>query len=53
MQQPGAPPASEELVLNKIHIRGLDELTSEDIQAYAAEHFSSSKPKLEWVDGEL
>lgn len=36
----------------KIHLRGLDALTTKDIEAYAAEHFPAEKPKVEWVDGE-
>lgn len=35
----------------KIHIRGVDDLTTEDIMAFAAEHFQSASPvRIEWID---
>ena len=43
---------TDEPVLNKVHIRGLDDLTTEDIKSFSTEHFPSYKPKVEWVDGE-
>ena len=43
---------SDEPVLHKVHIRGLDDLTTKDIEAFSTEHFPSHKPKVEWVDGE-
>ncbi|KAI9817755.1 MAG: hypothetical protein M1827_000874 [Pycnora praestabilis] len=36
---------------HKVHVRGLDNLTSEDITAFATEHFPSDLPtRIEWVD---
>lgn len=36
---------------HKIHIRGVDDLTTEDILAYSAEHFPSDSPmRIEWID---
>ena len=43
---------TDEPVLNKVHIRGLDDLTTKDIESFSIEHFPSHKPKVEWVDGE-
>lgn len=34
----------------KVHIRGLDELTTKEIEAFAAEYFPEQTPKVEWVD---
>lgn len=35
----------------KIHIRGVDDLTTEDIITFAAEHFQSERPiRIEWID---
>ena len=41
-----------ELALHKIYIRGLEDLTTSDIQAYSFEHypFSKSPPRVEWID---
>jgi hypothetical protein len=41
----------QEPVLNKVHIRGLDELTTTDIETYATQYYVAQKPKVEWVDG--
>lgn len=39
------------LVPYKIHIRGLDSFTPDDVRAYLKEHFGSSTyEKLEWID---
>ena len=35
----------------KIHIRGVDNLTTEDITAFASEHYPSQAPsRIEWID---
>lgn len=42
---------STQPIPNKIHMRGLDNLTSSDIKAYAAEYLKSiSLEKVEWID---
>ncbi|OIW29628.1 hypothetical protein CONLIGDRAFT_680463 [Coniochaeta ligniaria NRRL 30616] len=38
------------IVPYKVHIRGLDTFTAEDVKAYVAEHFGSSYEKIEWID---
>ncbi|CAG8973587.1 hypothetical protein HYALB_00009656 [Hymenoscyphus albidus] len=44
-------PASLELVPNKVHIRGLDNLNTGHVRAFAAEHYTGSKPEhVEWID---
>jgi len=36
---------------NKVHMRGLDNLTTKDIKEFAAEYFDSYKPlHIEWID---
>ena len=43
--------ATEEIAGNKIHIRGVDELKTNDIIAFATEHFPSRGPdQIEWID---
>ncbi|KAG9239250.1 hypothetical protein BJ875DRAFT_220807 [Amylocarpus encephaloides] len=40
-----------EIAPNKVHIRGLDNLTTKDIRAFAAEHYpDSSAENVEWID---
>jgi hypothetical protein len=35
----------------KVHLRGLDNLTTDDIKAFALEYFPSDKPsRVEWID---
>ncbi|MCJ1249088.1 hypothetical protein MMC30_006310 [Trapelia coarctata] len=42
---------SEETVPHKIHIRGVDDLTTKDIRAFSSEHFTSHQPShIEWID---
>jgi hypothetical protein len=37
--------------LHKVHVRGLDNLTTKDIRAFASEYFDSYKPShIEWID---
>ncbi|KAI9741013.1 MAG: hypothetical protein M1834_002724 [Cirrosporium novae-zelandiae] len=35
---------------NKIHIRGLDDLTTGDVKAFTTTHFSIEEPKIEWIN---
>ena len=36
---------------HKIHIRGVDDLTTNDIKAFSIEHFPSGQPvRVEWID---
>ncbi|KAL8823448.1 MAG: hypothetical protein Q9191_005847 [Dirinaria sp. TL-2023a] len=40
-----------DVTTHKIHIRGLDDLTTNDITEYVAEHYSSHTPsRIEWID---
>ncbi|KAI9670940.1 MAG: hypothetical protein M1831_005025 [Alyxoria varia] len=40
-----------EVAPEKVHIRGLDNLTTEDIKAFANEHYQGHAPiKIEWID---
>ncbi|RDL40380.1 Uncharacterized protein BP5553_00359 [Venustampulla echinocandica] len=44
-------PTAHELALNKIHLRGLDNLTTKDIKAWAGEHYNANSPEhVEWID---
>ena len=39
------------IVPEKIHIRGVDDLTTEDVIAFVAEHFQLETPaRIEWID---
>lgn len=43
--------ANEEPQFEKVHIRGVDELTTDDIKRFAAEHFQTEEtPRIEWID---
>ncbi|KAJ5156981.1 uncharacterized protein N7482_008081 [Penicillium canariense] len=42
---------SEEAVYEKVHVRGVDELTTEDIKQFAIAHFVNEAPsRVEWID---
>ena len=43
-------PDALELTPIKVHLRGLDDLTTNDIRSFASEYFSASKPTVEWVN---
>ncbi|KAI5820274.1 hypothetical protein BZA77DRAFT_302010 [Pyronema omphalodes] len=46
-----APTADDELfVPERIHIRGVDNLSTAQVEAYIAEHFSEKMERLEWID---
>ncbi|KAK2052842.1 hypothetical protein LY76DRAFT_598308 [Colletotrichum caudatum] len=44
-------PESSILVLNKVHIRGLETLTTDDIKTYVKDHYGSIN-RVEWIDDE-
>lgn len=42
---------TEEPLFEKIHVRGVDELTTKDIKRFASEHFKEEEPaRVEWID---
>lgn len=42
---------SQQAAPHKIHVRGVDDLTTADIRTFSAEHFPSEVPiRVEWVD---
>ena len=44
-------PPEGNAVAHKIHIRGVDDLTTDDLKAFAAEHHSIDVPiRVEWID---
>lgn len=44
-------PELDHVVPHKVHLRGLDNLTTGDINEFAAEHFLSDLPtRIEWID---
>ena len=43
--------ASQELQPTKVHVRGLDNLTTEDIKSFVSEHYeSASFQRVEWIN---
>lgn len=40
----------DEAVPHKVNIYGVDELSTENLQAFASEHFPAHKPKVEWIN---
>jgi hypothetical protein len=51
MSVPPSDPDAMQMTPHKVHLRGLDNLTSSDIEAFAFEHFSGAKfDKVEWID---
>lgn len=44
-------PLADEVQYEKVNIRGLDDLTTDDIKRFAADHFKLEDPiRLEWID---
>lgn len=42
---------TEEAQYEKVHVRGVDELTTDDIKQFAMEHFKIEEPsRVEWID---
>ncbi|EEP81850.1 predicted protein [Uncinocarpus reesii 1704] len=43
--------SNEEPQFEKVHIRGVDELATDDIKRFASEHFQIEEPaRIEWID---
>lgn len=40
----------KDIASNKVYIRGLDELTTEDIRSFALEQFTIPPERVEWID---
>ncbi|KAG7118016.1 hypothetical protein HYQ45_015637 [Verticillium longisporum] len=49
--EPFADSESTTIVPNKVHIRGLDTLSTEDVKAFVEDHFGRVN-KVEWIDDE-
>ncbi|KAK6536923.1 hypothetical protein TWF281_001130 [Arthrobotrys megalospora] len=46
-----AQPAPDNVISNKVHLRGLDSMSSDDVKAWIAGHFPEPTiEKLEWID---
>ena len=46
-----ADPDANEVVPQKVHLRGLDNLHTKDIRAFALEHYPDTPPvRIEWID---
>ncbi|KAJ5657021.1 hypothetical protein N7507_008971 [Penicillium longicatenatum] len=44
-------PPTEEAVYEKVHVRGVDELSTDDIKQFATSHFEHETPaRVEWID---
>ncbi|KAJ5746720.1 hypothetical protein N7520_011902 [Penicillium odoratum] len=44
-------PPTDEAVYEKVHVRGVDELSTEDIKKFATSHFEHEAPtRVEWID---
>ncbi|KAL1970503.1 hypothetical protein VTN77DRAFT_4147 [Rasamsonia byssochlamydoides] len=44
-------PLTAEVQYEKVHIRGVDELTTDDLKRFAADHFPVEEPsRIEWID---
>ncbi|KMU86474.1 hypothetical protein CIHG_04263 [Coccidioides immitis H538.4] len=51
LEDPNILTGNEEPQFEKVHIRGVDELTTEDIKRFAAEHFQGEElSRIEWID---
>ncbi|KAJ5086101.1 hypothetical protein N7532_010872 [Penicillium argentinense] len=51
MQVDIADSLAEEAVYEKVHVRGVDELTTDDIRQFAQSHFQQEAPaRIEWID---
>ena len=48
---PSSQISESDLSLHKVHIRGLENLTTSNIQAFCSEHYpSETSPRVEWID---
>lgn len=44
-------PLTEDALFEKVHVRGVDELTTDDIKQFANTHFTDEAPtRVEWID---
>lgn len=44
-------PIEEDATYEKVHVRGVDELTTEDIKQFSTSHFGEEAPsRVEWID---
>ncbi|KAJ5483948.1 hypothetical protein N7539_005744 [Penicillium diatomitis] len=44
-------PLDEEAMYEKVHVRGVDEMTTDDIKQFASTHFADEVPsRVEWID---
>jgi hypothetical protein len=50
-QEDLADPVTEEASYEKVHVRGVDDLTTDDIKQFATSHFTIEAPsRVEWID---
>ncbi|KAJ5678467.1 uncharacterized protein N7477_004100 [Penicillium maclennaniae] len=50
-QEPAIDPLTEEALYEKVHVRGVDELLTDDIKQFASSHFATETPsRVEWID---
>ncbi|KAJ5921673.1 hypothetical protein N7454_009147 [Penicillium verhagenii] len=51
VQETFIEPNSEEAVYEKVHVRGVDELSTDNIKQFATSHFDHEVPsRVEWID---
>ncbi|KAJ5573408.1 uncharacterized protein N7459_007835 [Penicillium hispanicum] len=51
MQEDTVDPLSEEALYEKVHVRGVDEMTTDNIKQFATSHFDQEVPsRVEWID---
>jgi hypothetical protein len=44
-------PLTEEALYEKVHVRGVDEMTTDDIKQFASTHYANEVPsRVEWID---
>lgn len=50
-QQDVVEPLTEEALYEKVHVRGVDEMTTDDIKQFASTHYANEVPsRVEWID---
>ncbi|WEW58753.1 hypothetical protein PRK78_004221 [Emydomyces testavorans] len=51
LEDPSSVIVNEEPQFEKVHVRGVDELTTDDIKRFATEHFPAEElSRVEWID---
>ncbi|KAF3922076.1 hypothetical protein ABW20_dc0108535 [Dactylellina cionopaga] len=51
LQSDPSPVPGESIIANKVHLRGLDNMSSTDVKAFVGGHFPDQQvEKLEWID---